>query len=390
MFDAKKLLEMLMNGAQQAQPAQAPKAGGGSLADILGQALGQAGGAAQPAHAPSGQSGGSLGDIIGRMGQQAPQTGGEQGSALGSGGLGDLLGKILGQGQQPASAAPQQPAGAPAAAGTGGLEDILRKVQAQLGSGGSITDILGQVLGQATAGVQEGARKIDEATGASGHIRNATKSATGQDPNDILAQIKDWVSKNQMGAGAAAGGLGAVVLGTHAGRALAGKAIKLGSLALIGGLAYKALQNYQAGRPLISGPDAAGLVEAPRGSGYETAAVTQDSALLYIRAMIASAAADGRIDPAEQEKIFGSLRQAGMDAGAEEFLAKELNSPATVEELVAGVKTEQEAVQLFTAARVAVDLDNQEENDFLVSLGTALGMDEKLMQHVDAAARNAA
>ncbi len=395
MFDAKKLLEMLMNGAQQAQPAQAPKPGGGSLADILGQALGQAGGAAQPAQTSGGQSGGSLGDIIGRMGQQSPQTGGDQGSAFGSGGLGDLLGKILGQGQQSASAspaqqAPQQPAGAPAAAGAGGLEDILRKVQAQLGGGGSITDILGQVLGQATAGVQEGARKIDDATGASGHIRNATKSATGQDPNDILAQIKDWVSKNQMGAGAAAGGLGAVVLGTTAGRALAGKAIKLGSLALIGGLAYKALQNYQAGRPLISGPDAAGLVEAPRGSGYETAAVTQDSALLYIRAMIAAAAADGRIDPAEQQKIFGSLRQAGMDAGAEEFLARELNKPATVEELVAGVKTEQEAVQLFTAARVAVDMSAQEDNDFLVALGTALGMDGKLMQHIDAAARNAA
>lgn len=395
MFDAKKLLEMLMNGAQQAQPAQAPQAGGGSLADILGQALGQAGGAAPTPRTQTGQSGGSLGDIIGRMGQQAPQSGGDQGSALGGGGLGDLLGKILGQGQQPASAAPssapQQPSGAPAAAGgAGGLEDILRKVQAQLGGGGSITDILGQVLGQATAGVQEGARKIDDATGASGHVRNATKSATGQDPGDILAQIKDWVAKNQMGAGAAAGGLGAVVLGTQAGRALAGKAIKLGSLALIGGLAYKALQNYQAGRPLISGPDATGLAEAPRGSGYETAAVTQDSALLYIRAMIAAAASDGRIDPAEQEKIFGSLKQAGMDAHAEEFLAKELNNPASIEDLVAGVKSEQEAVQLFTAARVAIDLDNQEENDFLVNLGNALGMDAKLMQHIDAAARNAA
>ena len=71
-------------------------------------------------------------------------------------------------------------------------------------------------------------------------------------------------------------------------------------------------------------------------SGHDlpAAAVTQDSALLYIRAMIAAAAADGRIDPKEQEKIFGSLKQAGMEAGAEEFLAKELNSPATVELLM--------------------------------------------------------
>ena len=268
---------------------------------------------------------------------------------------------------------------------------MLRKLQAQIGGaggagGGSITDILGQVLGQAKSGVAEGARRIDDATGASGHVRSATQGATGQSTDDIMAQIKDWVSKNQMGAGAAAGGLGAVVLGTKAGRSLAGKAIKVGSLALIGGLAYKAIQNYQAGRPLLTGADS-DLSEAPRGSGYETAAVTQDSALLYIRAMIGAAAADGRLDEGEQQKIFGSLKQAGMEAAAEEFIARELNNPASVDDLIAAVKTEQEAIQVFTAARVAIDLDTQEENDFLVALAKGLGIDGKLAQHIDAAAR---
>ena len=386
MFDAKKLLEMLMNGAQQPQQApaaQAPQAGGGTLADMLGKALGQGGG---QQGGQAGQGGGSRADILGRLGQQSPQQGGSSGASLGGGGLGDILGQILGKGQS-AGAAPGQ--AQDGAAAHGGLEDILRKAQAQLGAGGSLTDILGQVLGQATSGVKEGARRIDDATGASGHMRDAAKQATGQDPNDILEQIKDWVSKNQGGAGAAAGGLGAIVLGTHAGRALAGKALKLGSLALIGGLAYKALQNYQAGRPLLTGADAGQLTEAPRGTGYETAAVTHDSALLYIRAMISAAAADGRIDPKEQEKIFGSLKQAGMDGGAEEFLAKELNSPATVEDLAAGVKTEQEAVQLYTAARIAIDPDDQDNKDYLASLAAAIGMDEKLMAHIDAAARTA-
>ena len=394
MFDAKKLLEMLMNGAQQPQQVPAGQAGGGvgglgGLGDLLGKALGGAQSAPNAGGQQSG--GGSLADILGKLGQQQGQPGGAQGAALGGGGLGDLLGKILGQGQ-PANAAPVQHGQAPAAAEGGGLEDILRKLQGQLGGagGGSLTDILGQVLGQAKSGVADGARRIDDATGASGHVRAAAQGATGQNPDEILAQIKDWVSKNQMGAGAAAGGLGAIVLGTHAGRTLAGQAVKLGSLALIGGLAYKALQNYQAGRPLLSPEDAAHLTEAPRGTGYETAAVTHDSALLYIRAMIAAAAADGRIDASEQQKIFGSLKQAGMEAGAEEFLAKELNSPASVEDLVSAVKTEQEAVQVFTAARVAIDLGSQENNDFLVKLGSGLGMDEQLMQHIDAAARGAA
>jgi uncharacterized membrane protein YebE (DUF533 family) len=106
--------------------------------------------------------------------------------------------------------------------------------------------------------------------------------------------------------------------------------------------------------------------------------------------MIAAAAADGRIDANEQQKIFGSLKQAGMEAGAEEFIARELNNPASIEDLVAGVKTEQEAVQVFTAARVAVELDSQANNDFLVKLANALGIDGPLAQHIDAAARHAA
>ncbi len=413
MFDAKKLLEMLMKGAEPAPQAQSGGGGLGGLGglgDLLGKALGGAQGGAQ---AGGQQGGGGLADILAKLGgQQAPQAS-PQGSAAaprgadeaasGGGTLGDLLGKVLGQGQA-APAAPQPHATRQAeaeapAAGGGGLEDMLRKLQEQIGggagggaggaAGGGIGDILGQIFGQAKAGVSEGARRIDDATGASGHVRSATEAATGQSPDDIVNQIKDWVAKNQMGAGAAAGGLGAVVLGTKAGRALAGKAVKLGSLALIGGLAYKALQNYQAGRPLISGEDAS-LAEAPRGSGYETAAVTHDSALLYIRAMISAAAADGRIDAGEQQKIFGSLKQAGMEAGAEAFVRNELQNPASIEDLVAGVKTEQEAVQLYTAARVAIDPQEAENQAFLGNLATALGMDAQLAGHIDAAARSAA
>jgi uncharacterized membrane protein YebE (DUF533 family) len=113
----------------------------------------------------------------------------------------------------------------------------LAKLQQQ---GGSFADILGQVLGQATSGVREGANRIDETTGASRYARNAVSQATGRTPEEMLAQLKQLLANNQLGAGTALGGLGALVLGTGAGRSLAGSAAKLGSLALIGGLAYKA------------------------------------------------------------------------------------------------------------------------------------------------------
>jgi uncharacterized membrane protein YebE (DUF533 family) len=250
-------------------------------------------------------------------------------------------------------------------------------------------DILGQVLGQATSGVKDGARRIDDATGIGRGTRDAVGQATGQSPEDLLAKLKELIAQNQMGAAAAGAGAGAVILGTKTGRAVAGSALRIGALALIGGLAYKAIQNWQSGRPLLTGADAAGLQEAPRGTGYETAAVTNDAAILYIRAMIAAAAADGRLDANEQQKILGGLKQAGLDREAEEFIAQEINNPASIQELVGLVQSEQEAVQLFTAARIAVDLDTQAENDFLVGLAQGLGLDGQLVAHIDAQARAA-
>ena len=161
------------------------------------------------------------------------------------GGLDDLLRSVLG-GQG------------------GGLGDILGKLGQQAGGSGGIADILKQVLGQATSGVKEGAGRIDDATGASRYARDAVGQATGRSPEDVLAQLKELVASNQLGSGAALGGLGALVLGTGTGRSLAGSAIKLGGLALIGGLAYKAYQNYQQGQPLLTGATAAAAGSAGR------------------------------------------------------------------------------------------------------------------------------
>lgn len=409
MFDAKNLLESLVRGANPGSPAQTGNAGsGGGLADILGQ-LGQVmaqGGQQQPGAGQAPASTGGIGDILGQLGKAMNQPRAATGpsgaggtTAPSGGGLEDILRNLLPSNDagRPATAnvapAPTSP-GAPVGAGPGdgGLGDILGKLQQQLGQGGGggLFDVLGQILGQAAQGVKEGAQRVDQATGASGAARDAVGKATGQSPEDLFNQLKDLIQKNQMATGAAAGGLGSVLLGTKAGRSIAASALKLGGMALIGGLAYKALQNYQQGKPLVTGAQQLALTEAPSGSGFETKAVTNDAAVLYIRGMIAAAAADGRIAPKEQQKIIGDMQELGFGPGAEEFLANELNHPATVDELVADVTSPEEAVQLFTAARVAIDLDNQEEHDFLVDLASKLGLDNNLVAHIDAAARAAA
>lgn len=371
MFDAKSLLEDLVRNASPQNTNQPSSGGGGGgLADILGQIL--QGGGAGTAPAPAGSN-------------PAPSSGG---------GLGGILADLqrqLAPAQQGNNAAPNTPA---PSAGGGGLGDILGQLKEQLGQaggslqGGNVLDTLGKVLGQATDGVRQGAGRVDDATGASGALRDALQNVTGKNADDILAQLQQIVKDNPLAAGGALGGLGGLLLGTRTGRSVAGSAVKLGALALIGGLAYTAYQNYQQGKPLIA--DAAPPVAAPKGSGFEPSALTHDDAALYIRTMIAAAAADGRLDANEQSRIIGSLGQVGLDKDAEQFLAETFNNPPTVAQIADAVTSPEQSVQVYTAARIAIDPDAPAEKKFLTGLASALGIDDKLAQHIDATARNAA
>ena len=124
----------------------------------------------------------------------------------------------------------------------------------------------------------------------------------------------------------AAGALAAVLLGTGAGREVTGAAVKLGGLAAIGGLAYKAYQNYKAGNAPEQAP-AAGepeLLPPPKDTAFHPSQAPQgedEFTLTLVRAMISAAKADGHIDDEERKKIAGKLSVSGIDTDAEKFLS---------------------------------------------------------------------
>jgi uncharacterized membrane protein YebE (DUF533 family) len=379
MFDARSLLEQMVTGGQRSTQ-------GGSQGGGLGGGLG------------------GLGDILGQVLQGGQGAGGQ--GAGGSGqtaglpaGLEDMLRNVLGGGGSATSNAPApnvtQQGGQGQGSGSdggfgGGLGDMMKDMMGgnQSGKeGASITDILGQVLGQARDGVQEGAGKINEKTGAGDALGDLVRQMSGKSPEEVMSQLQDLIANNKLGAGAAIGGLGALVLGTRTGRSIATNAAKLGALALIGGLAYKAYQNYQQGRPLVDSKNAEPEL-APTGSGFEAESVSQEEAALLIRTMLAAAAADGRVDASEQERILGSLKQAGVDAGAEEFIADALNNPASISDIVRQVSGRQEAIKVYTAARIAIDPDTYGEKAFLNELANELGIEPELASHISAAAED--
>ncbi len=328
MFDPKELLDMLVKGANPPR-SQAPAAGSSDIANDIGDLLRQftQGGPAAPQAAPGAAAG------------ERAASGAQAQSPFGGGSLNDLLGEL----------------------------------QRRAGGAG---ETAGDIFGQATDGVREGAGKIGQATGLDDLIG---QMSGGRTPQELLEQVQKYMGENQLGAGAILGGLGALILGTQTGRSIAVGAAKVGALALIGGLAYKAYQNYAQGRPLITDRSAAPEA-APAGSGFDEASVSSEATMSYIRALIA---AD------EQQRIVGGLKEQGLDASAEEFLAGELNNPASIASLVEGTSTEAERIQLYTAARIAIDPDTPAEQGFLAVLASELGLAPDLVEHINATARSA-
>ena len=373
-FDAKSLLEAvlagntqsptptqdqlhnLLNQVMQAAPAGAAAAasqsGAGGLGGILGQVLGAAGG--------QNQAGGGLGGILGQM------MGGAGG---GQGGLGGILGQVLG-----------------GAGGGGGLGSVLGQVLGG-GAGGQggvagAADIARSIFGNATSGVAGAA----SATGAAPALDEIIRQISGGPGGaDLVAKARAIIAANPAAAGALAGALGTAVVGSGTGRSIAANAAKLGGLVLIGGLAYKAYQNYQSGQA-ASATAAAPPAPAPVGTGFEAQAQTNDSALLYIRAMVSAAACNGSVDAIERAKITGMLQQVGHGAEAAAFLEQEMANPASIDDLAAAANSPEVALQTYTAARMAVEPHSPSETRFLTQLAAALRLDPALVQHIDAAA----
>lgn len=186
----------------------------------------------------------------------------------------------------------------------------------------------------------------------------------------------------------AAGALAAILLGTGPGRKVTGSALKIGGLAAVAGLAYKAYQNYSKG----ASPDAAAqgepeLLPPPADTAFDPAQAPQgeaEFALVIARAMIAAARADGHIDEAERARIADRLHLSGIGEEAEAFLLAELEKPVDLDGMVAAAQTDAQKVELYTASRLAIDPQTRAERGYLDMLAGRLRLPDALVDHIEA------
>lgn len=196
-----------------------------------------------------------------------------------------------------------------------------------------------------------------------------------------------WDNQSGLAKGAIAGGLLGVLLGGKSTRRMAGSALKVGGAALIGGLAYKAWQDWQAGKSAQPAP-ASGPVELPAPDGTvflpSDPMAADDLSTRLLRAMVAAAKADGHVTPTERRRIGAQLETLGLGPEAQGLIEAELDAPLDVGAIAALANGPEEAAEIYAASLLVVDPDAPAERGYLAMLAARLQIEPGLVDHLHA------
>lgn len=215
---------------------------------------------------------------------------------------------------------------------------------------------------------------------------------TGLTQSGVVSSGKSMFDK-LMGSGVGGGLIGGVIGGMltgKGGRKLAGNAVKLGGVAAIGAIAYSAWNRHrqqQSGgavptlrtKPALPPADSGFL--PPPGDTLAEAAI----GLAVVRAMIAAAKADGHINDAERERIFGQISQLGLGAEEKAFMFDEITKPLDIDAIVALGISPEISIEIYTASLLAIEVDTPAEKAYLQMLASRMGLDSSLVNEVHTA-----
>ncbi len=224
------------------------------------------------------------------------------------------------------------------------------------------------------------------------------------DPNKLVNQLMggggagagglvEGLMKSGVGGGLAGGLLSGALAGALAGGKggkLGKKALKYGGMALVAGIAWKAYQQHQRNKAGAAAAAAPAAWPEALPAPVEQAAADPGHGLAVLRAMIAAAKADGAIDAAEQQKIFGQLGQATLSAEEKSFLLDELARPLDIDAVVAAARDPAVAAEVYAASRLVIAEASQAERGYLSLLAARLGLEPGLVAELDRTAGEAA
>jgi uncharacterized membrane protein YebE (DUF533 family) len=186
------------------------------------------------------------------------------------------------------------------------------------------------------------------------------------------------------------------------GKKVATTALQLGGAAAVAGLAYTAYQRYRSGQPIIPGQVQSTIPPAPQARHNNNedvidltpvqnahflpapgdTAATETLSLKLIRAMIAAAKADGQIDGAETDKIFGHIDTLGLGDEERSFLLAEINKPRAARDIAGFATTPEEAAEIYAVSVMAVNPNGLAERLYLGDLSRLLKLEPALAKTI--------
>lgn len=177
----------------------------------------------------------------------------------------------------------------------------------------------------------------------------------------------------EVGTGAAAAGILALLLGTGAGRRVTGAAVKVGSLAALSGLAYKMYQQWQNSNAAAGDAQAASAEPV----ALDTPQAPKASMEVLLKAMVAAAKADGHVDADELEKIRKQLADEKMDSSTNNMVMQALTQPLDAKGVAALANGDMAvATEIYLVSAAILDQANDAEKAYLNDLRAALQLPE--------------
>jgi len=221
------------------------------------------------------------------------------------------------------------------------------------------------------------------ASGSNAPGSNASRSEAAR-PG---APVQGW---GQFGAGTAVGGALGLLLGSKRGRKMGGKALKYGSVAALGAMAYQGYRSWQAQQGRLGSAEPGGasvqpglemdpnVSTAPRTLDLLPAPEVELHSRAVLQAMIAASKSDGHLDERERGLLDAELSRLETDPAQRAWFEAELRRPLDPAEVARAATSPELASEMYLASLLVTDETSFMERAYLDELARQLRLPDGL------------